>query len=214
MKHIKSIKKIPTNTRPRSNTSSKTSQNKVRIIGGQLKRRYIPFIDTDGLRPTSDRLRETIFNWLMGDLVNASVLDVCAGSGVLGFECLSRGANHAVLIEKNPKQASLLTQTAQTLGVSNKTQIVCQDCLTAIDLLKTAFDIVFIDPPYALNLWTQILEKLLNNQTLKKGTLIYLESDKTLDDILIHTNPNLIAKLQLIKTTKVGQVFAHLLQVL
>lgn len=79
----------------------KQQSNQVRIIGGQYKRRLISFVDADGLRPTPDRLRETLFNWLLADTLDALVLDVCAGSGVLGIEALSRGAKQAVLIEPN-----------------------------------------------------------------------------------------------------------------
>ncbi len=87
----------------------------VRIIGGQYKRRIVSFIDAEGLRPTPDRLRETLFNWLIADIHDAKVLDSCAGSGVLGFEALSRGAAHTTFIEVSPAQVTMLRQSAEQL---------------------------------------------------------------------------------------------------
>lgn len=178
-------------------------KSQVRIIGGQHKRRLIDFVAIDGLRPTPDRLRETLFNWLMGDLNGARVLDVCAGSGVLGFESLSRGASFATLIEFDKNQANQLKQTAQTLKLDNAT-ILQGDCLAILLTLTTPFDVVFIDPPYSLDLWQKILNALIANHLIHKNTLIYLEADRPLDDLT--ANNNLI----IIKSTKVGQIWAYL----
>ena len=84
-----------------------TAAGEVRIIGGQLKRRVVRFVDAEGLRPTPDRLRETLFNWLISDIHDAQVLDSCAGSGVLGFEALSRGAAYCIFIEMNAAQTQM-----------------------------------------------------------------------------------------------------------
>ena len=90
------------NTKQKTSHQEKSSSaGQVRIIGGQFKRRSVSFIDAEGLRPTPDRLRETLFNWLLADIHGAYVLDSCAGSGVLGFEALSRGAAHCTFIEMN-----------------------------------------------------------------------------------------------------------------
>lgn len=178
-------------------------KSQVRIIGGQHKRRLIDFVAIDGLRPTPDRLRETLFNWLMGDLNGARVLDVCAGSGVLGFESLSRGASFATLIEFDKNQANQLKYTAQTLKLDNAT-ILQGDCLAILPTLTTPFDVAFIDPPYSLDLWQKILNALILNQLIHKNTLIYLEADRPLDELI--TNNDLI----IIKSTKVGQIWAYL----
>ena len=85
-------------------------KNQLRIIGGEWKRRILPFASVDGLRPTPDRVRETLFNWLMWDVQNAQVLDLCTGSGALSFEALSRGAAHVVMIEPNHSQAKFLKE--------------------------------------------------------------------------------------------------------
>lgn len=91
-------------------------KNQLRIIGGEWKRRILPFASIDGLRPTPDRVRETLFNWLMWDIQNSSVLDVCTGSGALGFEALSRGAASVVMIEPDATQAKILKQNIQLLN--------------------------------------------------------------------------------------------------
>lgn len=205
---MKSTKK-PTPPKPeQKKSSSKPSLQKssVRIIGGQHKRRLIDFVAVDGLRPTPDRLRETLFNWLMGDLQEACVLDVCAGSGVLGFEAISRGASHATLIEFDKAQASQLKQTTQILKTDN-VSILQGDCLKILPTLNTRFDVVFIDPPYSLNLWQDILNKLIDCQLINNNTLIYVEGDRELTQMINNTN------IELLKNNKVGAIFAYLVQV-
>ncbi|CAM4055806.1 16S rRNA (guanine(966)-N(2))-methyltransferase RsmD [Psychrobacter arenosus] len=165
-----------------------TATSAVRIIGGRFKRRQLDFIDAEGLRPTPDRLRETLFSWLMADLYSARVLDCCAGSGVLGFEALSRGAAHCTFIEANPKQSQLLADSAELLQVSQTDA----DILTGRAELVieqqaenfSAFDVVFIDPPYELDLWQPILKALLSHQLIHSDTLLYLEADRPINDIV------------------------------
>ncbi|OOR91072.1 16S rRNA (guanine(966)-N(2))-methyltransferase RsmD [Moraxella caviae] len=186
----------------------------VRIIGGAFKRRLISFIDADGLRPTPDRLRETLFNWLTADLHDAAVLDVCAGSGVLGFEAISRGAKSAVMIEANAAQARTLTQSAATLKIhapnlqalqNGGAHIIHSTAQNALPLLDAPFDVIFLDPPYALNLWHELITLIITHGLYHQDTLIYLESDQPLTDIIAPFD-----KLELIKSAKVGQVFAGL----
>lgn len=182
--------------------------NQVRIIGGQHKRRLLTFVDAQGLRPTPDRLKETLFNWLTGYLTDARILDACAGSGALGFEAVSRGAKTAILIEPNLAQAQMLKQNAKLLRLSDKLTIVSTDAISALNTMHDAFDIIFIDPPYALNLWQPILKNLLDNALIHADSKIYLEADKPLHSIL---DDDTSAKFTLIKSTKVGQAMAYLL---
>lgn len=182
--------------------------NQVRIIGGQHKRRLLTFVDAQGLRPTPDRLKETIFNWLTGYLTDAKILDACAGSGALGFEAVSRGAKTATLIEPNLAQAQMLKQNAKLLRLSDKLTIVSTDAISTLNTMHDAFDIIFIDPPYALNLWQPILKNLLDNALIHADSKIYLEADKPLHSIL---DDDTSAKFTLIKSTKVGQAMAYLL---
>lgn len=187
---------------------STKSVNQVRIIGGQHKRRLLTFVDAQGLRPTPDRLKETLFNWLTGYLTDAKVLDACAGSGALGFEAVSRGAKTAILIEPNLAQAQMLKQNAKLLRLSDKLTIVSTDAISALNTMHDTFDIIFIDPPYALNLWQPILKNLLDNALIHTDSKIYLEADKPLHSIL---DDDTSAKFTLIKSTKVGQAMAYLL---
>lgn len=165
-----------------------TATSAVRIIGGRFKRRQLDFIDAEGLRPTPDRLRETLFSWLMADLYSARVLDCCAGSGVLGFEALSRGAAHCTFIEANSKQSQLLSESAELLQVSQtdadiltgRAEVVIEQQAGSF----APFDVVFIDPPYELDLWQPILKALLTNQLIHSETLLYLEADRPINDIV------------------------------
>lgn len=180
-------------------------KSQVRIIGGQHKRRLIDFVAVDGLRPTPDRLRETLFNWLMYDLQGATVLDVCAGSGVLGFEAISRGASRAILIEFDRQQSTQLKATAQALK-ADTVQILHGDCLAILPTLTIPFDIVFIDPPYSLGLWQAILDKLILNQLISQQTLLYIESDRPITDIIV-------TPMRILKESKVGGVLAYLVHI-
>lgn len=205
-----------------TNQAKSGSTNSVRIIGGQFKRRNVTFIDADGLRPTPDRLRETLFNWLLADVHGARVLDSCAGSGVLGFEALSRGAAHCTFIELNRTQSQMLSQSAQQLGIgADNYHIIhglAEHVLGANQLTQPSFDIVFIDPPYADDLWQPILTSLITQALVTTDTLIYLEADKdlsiqlqqlsqTLSDIFLAQE---VTGFDCLKQTKIGQVVAGL----
>lgn len=187
-------------------TKAPSSIGQVRIIGGKFKRRQINFIDADGLRPTPDRLRETLFNWLMADILDARVLDVCAGSGVLGFEALSRGASFVSFIEPNPKQFNQLKQSFCHLNIDNKhAQFICDTAQNALGKFDKPFDVIFIDPPYALNLWQPFLKLIIEHQLYHDDTLIYIESNQPLDNILHSFD------ISLLKSTKVGQIYASII---
>jgi 16S rRNA (guanine966-N2)-methyltransferase len=176
-------------------------KNQLRIIGGEWKRRVLPFADIEGLRPTPDRVRETLFNWLMWDIQNTKVLDLCAGSGALSFEALSRGARYVVMIEPNLKQAKFLKDNIQLLKVEN-CQLKIQTAQQALSNLNEQFDLVFLDPPYSLNLWEELAQKV--DPYLSSDALIYVEADRALNQL------NLPATWQLQKQTKAGVVQAGL----
>ena len=178
-------------------------KNQLRIIGGEWKRRTLPFANIEGLRPTPDRIRETLFNWLMWDIQNTQVLDLCAGSGALGFEALSRGANHVVMIEPNNTQAQILQQNAQLLKTEN-CQIIKATAQQALGKLTQPFDVIFLDPPYSLNLWQELAYQA--DPLLCVQGLIYVEADRDLSQLQL---PNTWQK---IKETKAGTVRAGLYQ--
>ena len=224
------MKKTSSTRQPKKTLKAKTKNSAagdVRIIGGQFKRRSVSFIDAEGLRPTPDRLRETLFNWLIADIHDAQVLDSCAGSGVLGFEALSRGAAHTTFIEINPAQSNMLRQNAEQLRLATNTYQIIQgtaeQVLTQNQTLPHHFDIVFIDPPYAQDLWQPILTALIKQSLITTETLIYLEADKDLtlqlNQLVASLNENSapqaettqgIIGFECLKQTKVGQVVAGL----
>jgi 16S rRNA (guanine966-N2)-methyltransferase len=179
-------------------------KNQLRIIGGEFKRRVLPFADIEGLRPTPDRVRETLFNWLMWDVQNAQVLDLCAGSGALSFESISRGASHVVMIEPNSTQAKFLKDNLQLLKVQNCKLVVSTAQIALRNLMNDSFDLVFLDPPYSLGLWQELA--IQADPLIKNEGLIYVEADCPLESL---TLPN---TWKLIKQTKAGAVRAGLFQ--
>lgn len=190
---------------PKSPTPKKPT-NQVRIIGGQFKRRNISFVDADGLRPTPDRLRETLFNWLMGHLQDAKVLDVCAGSGVLSFEALSRGAGFATMIEANTKQATQIKHNADTLRLTkSQLQIIHSQAQDVLPTLSTSYDVIFLDPPYALGLWQELLELITKHRLCHDDTLIYIESNQPLEPLIEGF------AMSFVKSAKIGQIHAGII---
>ena len=180
-------------------------KNQLRIIGGDWKRRQLPFASIDGLRPTPDRVRETLFNWLMWDIQNAKVLDICAGSGALAFEALSRGAAEVIMIEPNHTQAKFLTDNLQLLKITNqRAKLKVSTAQQALPSLKDEYDVVFLDPPYSLNLWEDLAN--LADLHIKENGFIYVEADKELSLL------KLPASWVQIKNTKAGSVKAGLYQ--
>lgn len=159
-----------------------TGHHKLRIIGGRWRSRTLSFPNIDGLRPTGDRIRETLFNWLAPILPGSRCLDLFAGSGILGFEALSRGGAHCSLVELNPAAARQLRVNAEQLQADAAT--IQQS--SALDFLARPpaepFDVVFIDPPFAGNLWQPVMA-LLERGWLAEGALIYVEcpADLVLD---------------------------------
>lgn len=149
----------------------------VRIIGGEWRRRRIAVVDGLGLRPTPDRVRETLFNWLKPDLIGATCLDLFAGCGVLGLEALSRGAASAVFVERNREAANALRQ--QCLNLAADAEVIQGQAERFLARWKSApFDIVFLDPPYALD-----AAPLLNaiRRVIEPGAIVYLERERGQD---------------------------------
>lgn len=178
-------------------------KNQLRIIGGEWKRRVLPFAEIEGLRPTPDRVRETLFNWLMWDVQNSKVLDLCTGSGALSFEALSRGAAEVVMIEPNLTQAKFLKNNIQLLQAKN-CQLKMMTAQQALTQLQGEYDLVFLDPPYSLNLWNELAISV--DPFLKNQAYIYVEADRGLNSL------NLPTDWHLLKQTKAGVVHAGLFQ--
>ena len=151
----------------------RTRRNTVRIIGGTWRSRILEFPDAADLRPTPDRVRETLFNWLGQDLSGLACLDLFAGSGALGFEALSRGAASCVMVEKDAAALRALRDNAQKLGARNLT-VVRGDALEFARETRTPFDVVFVDPPYRLGLQVAALKRV--HALLAPHGRVYVES--------------------------------------
>jgi 16S rRNA (guanine966-N2)-methyltransferase len=147
----------------------------VRIIGGQWRSRRLTFPATLGLRPTPDRLRETLFNWLQFDVVDSYCWDMFAGSGVLGLEALSRGASQVFFSEKNRQACQALQDNLERLS-AERYSVHCGDSLRLE--FDTPFDIVFVDPPYHQGLLEKAVQTLYNNRLIHKNSLLVLESER------------------------------------
>ncbi len=150
-------------------------RNKVRIIGGEWRSRIIIFPDGPDLRPTPDRVRETVFNWLGQDLSGKTCLDLFAGSGAMGFEAASRGAERIVMVESNPEALKALKTNAKQLGAM-QIQLTSADALNFLDFDRQLFDVIFLDPPYRLGMLPKLLSLLPLH--LAEDGLVYLEYDK------------------------------------
>ncbi|HEY3521038.1 MAG TPA: 16S rRNA (guanine(966)-N(2))-methyltransferase RsmD [Rhodanobacteraceae bacterium] len=147
----------------------------MRIVGGSLRGSRLSVPTLPDLRPTPQRLRETLFNWLMPVIEGARVLDAFAGSGALGIEALSRGAAHALLIERDRGQAARIAADLQRLHADGG-QARCADALHLLAREPAqAFDVVFLDPPFDADLWTRAASLLAERGWLAPGALIYVE---------------------------------------
>jgi len=150
--------------------------NRVRIVGGSLRGRKIAFPDAAGLRPTGDRIRETLFNWLQPVLPGSRCLDLFAGSGVLGIEAASRGAAEVVLLESAPAVAAILRQTLAGLALGEQVRLVEADALGWLRKASpTPFDVAFLDPPFGAGLMAEAANLLEQGGWLADGALVYLE---------------------------------------
>ena len=155
----------------------------MRIIGGVWRSRRLPVADVAGLRPTTDRVRETVFNWLTGRLAGRRVLDAFAGTGALGFEALSRGAASLVAIESNREVAQMLRRNAATLGADAMT-VECAEAQQWLDRRATdTFDLVFLDPPFGKADLTELCTLLVENRWLADAGLIYIEQAQAASSI-------------------------------
>lgn len=165
---------------PAEANSAHGGPGEVRIISGQWKGRKLPVLNVQGLRPTTDRVKETLFNWLMQDVAGRQVLDCFSGSGSLAFEALSRHASSALLIELDAKAAKQLQQNLGRIQCSNAT-VVNASCLTYLNKPATCqFDLVFLDPPFRQGLLLPACQQLAQHGWLAADALVYVEAEKEL----------------------------------
>lgn len=180
----------------------------IRIIGGQWKRSLLPVPQGDGLRPTPDRVRETLFNWLGQSVPGWRCLDLFAGSGALGFEAASRGAARVILVEQNPAVVRSLRDNVRRLGAGEVIEVVRADAAGWLDrnppLLQ---DLILLDPPFGRDWLPRILPTVL--PWLAPDGLIYAESDFVIDEDWLRRHG--IDGMAVIRSGRAGQVHHHLL---
>ncbi|WP_116474874.1 16S rRNA (guanine(966)-N(2))-methyltransferase RsmD [Zobellella maritima] len=177
----------------------------IRLIGGQWRGRKLPVLNSKGLRPTSDRVKETLFNWLMFDIRGTVCLDLFAGSGSLGFEALSRGAKRLVMVEKEVRIARQLELNLASLsGAEGK--VVNSDAQTYLTGSPESFDLVFLDPPFHQDLLSQVCTRLEQDGWLAPEAMIYIEREQTSNE------PSLPGNWRRLKDKRAGQVCYQLYQ--
>lgn len=155
----------------------------VRIISGRWRGRKLPVHDVEGLRPTTDRVKETVFNWLAQDIIEARCLDLFTGSGSLSFEALSRGASHVTMLELDKKAADQLEKNRATIGADNA-KVLNTDSLAFLKQAGTPHDVVFIDPPFRKDLIDEAIALLEQNNWLSPHAVIYIEAEKELGELV------------------------------
>lgn len=167
---------------PRRKGAAPTHSGRIRLIGGTYRRRLLPVIDSPGLRPTPDRVRETLFNWLGLHVAGANVLDMFSGTGALGLEALSRGAHHVHLIEQQPRVAECLHSNIATLNANEQATVHIQDALRWLQqpAPQMPFGVVFLDPPFHKGLALPCCQLLEEHGWLTDDAFIYLEIESEL----------------------------------
>lgn len=186
-------------------------RNSVRIIAGAWRGRRVRFPDVPGLRPTPDRVRETLFNWLQDSLAGARCLDLFAGSGALGLESLSRGAAAVVFVEQAPAAARSLVVELGRLGGTTRARVVemgaARFLLTRDPGLAPGFDVVFLDPPFGRDALAEFMPLVDSGDWIRPGGLCYLENEKAAG------TPELPLHWELLKSKSAGEVRYHLVRV-
>ena len=181
------------------------ASGQIRIIGGLWRGRKLPVLNSEGLRPTTDRIKETLFNWLMFDINERRCLDLFAGSGSLGFEALSRGASQVVMVEKDHQVAQQLSQNLARLPQAPAT-VVNTDAMRYLASSATPFDLVFLDPPFHQELLPQVCQRLEEQGWLSVDAKIYIEREQAVEPLVLPKN------WQLLKDKQAGQVTYQLYQ--
>ena len=192
-------------TKQRPTTSTGSPSHELRIIGGQWKRSKIKVIDKPGLRPTPDRVRETLFNWLGQDLTGWRCVDAFAGTGALGFEAASRGAQSVLMLEHDAQLVFLLLETQKRL-LASAVQVQKGDALMALQrIAPSSLDVIFLDPPFEAAFFERALE--FSAKAVAPEGWVYLEAPKKWEAEALAS-----CGLVVVKSMKAGAVHAHLLQ--
>ena len=181
-------------------------KNSIRISGGYLKGKNIPFDHKSSLRPTSNKLREILFDWLQFEIKDFECLDLFSGTGALGIEAISRGAKNSFFVELNKKNYRLIKSNLKQLELESKSTVLFKDAISWTsknDLSK--FNLIFLDPPFNKYIEEEVLEVLASNKTLSSACKIYLEHSK-------FSSIEIPSSFTILKEKNVGDVKAYLLR--
>lgn len=178
-------------------------EGRFRIIGGEWRSRRLPVPPGAEVRPTPDRVRETVFNWLAPVLEGARCLDLYAGSGALGLEALSRGAARVAFVDRAPQVCRQLRSNLELLGCQ-RGEVLCMDAKRCVEGVASPYDIVFLDPPYRQGLLEPLLARLAAQGWVAAGGRVYLEQESGAPPI------RLPAGWTLLRSARAGQVGYHL----
>jgi len=184
---------------------TKRKRNRVRVIAGEWRGRYIEFPELSELRPSSDRVKETLFNWLTPFLQNGTALDLFAGSGALGIEALSRGATSVCFVEKNKEASNAILKNLEKFKATNG-KVINQDAFAYLENHQlNTFDVIFLDPPYALIEPLTLINLLDSKLSQTKACRFFYEHSSEIDADTLPENWSIL------KQKKAGQVFFYLL---
>lgn len=174
----------------------------LRVIAGEA--RSVPLKTIDGLdtRPTTDRVKETLFNLLQNDIYDCKFLDLFAGSGQIGIEALSRGANHATFVEKNKKVVDIINENLSKTKLMDNADVLKKDVLAALPFLGETYDLIFMDPPYALGIEKDVLSSIKEHDVLDEEGQIIIEADLNRDFSFVTDLGYEIIKEKIYKTNK------------
>ena len=198
---------IPAVATSKTELPAPTVRNSVRIIAGIWRGRRIHFPDMPALRPTPDRIRETVFNWLQHSIADSRCLDLFAGSGALGLEALSRGAKEVVFVEQFPAAARVLQQHLVSFGAAARGRIMEMGAARYLRTTAEPFDIAFLDPPFGKDALAEYVPMLEEGNWLRPGGLVYLENERAAGE------PKLPETWELLKSKSAGEVGYHLARV-
>ena len=179
--------------------TGKSQPGRLRIVAGKWRSRLLDIADVPGLRPTSERIRETLFNWLSMRLHGARCLDLFAGTGALGLEALSRGAAEAVFVEQSAAAVRTLQNNIRMLDANGAT-LSQMDAFAYLESQPVPFDIVFLDPPFAADSLDELCRLLQQRNVLASDALVYLEQDRSRPEV------ELPEQWQLVKNKTAGNV--------
>ena len=177
----------------------------MRVIAGSARRLTLKTIEGMDTRPTTDRIKETLFNMIQNDIYGCTFLDLFSGSGAIGIEALSRGAKEAVFVEKNPKAADCIRDNLKAARLADKATLLncdISDALKRIENRKSAFDFIFMDPPYHMGLERRVMEYLSESSLVYEDTVIIIEAAKETDFSYLEDLGFSVIKEKVYKTNK------------